>query len=92
MTETMAQWEQEEIAEPATFSPPAAHQSQNLSHPINPWQQSSFEMYRERIRFAVWNLGMINVLMVALFVACFTYQFFTHLWSLLSRTLFSGAW
>ena len=88
----MKQWDQEEIAEQAAVSVPFAHQTQNSSYPINPWQQSSFEMYRERIRFAVWSLGMINVLMIALFVACFTYQFLTHLWSFLSRILFNGAW
>lgn len=84
---------QGQVAEPpAALFAPVQHQSQNFPYPVNPWRESTFENYRTTIRFVLWVLLRINVLMAALFSILFTYQFLSHLWSWCARVLFKGSW
>ena len=93
MSETMAQWELEEIDEKAVASiPPLAHQPLRIFYPINPWQPRSLEAFRDVIRVLLWICLMINGLIVGIFTIAFTYHFIQHLWDWLDRILFSHRW
>ena len=60
--------------------------------PTISWDGDTFTKVRVIIRFVLWACVIINAFMLSIFTIGFTYQFLSHTWRWLMRTIFAEDW